>query len=68
MQMRYTADILQPKVSWAYRAMYPTSEQLADHSRLNLPNYGAPYFPEPLLKDQSSPINWGWFFNTIEIR
>lgn len=52
---------------WAYRAMYPTPEQLALISQeLHLPNYGAPYFPNAVISDPELANQLRLVFNTLE--
>ena len=52
---------------WAYRAMYPLPEQLAQISKeLHLPDYGAPYFPEAVVSDPELANQLRLVFNTLE--
>ena len=52
---------------WAYRAMYPVPEQLAKISKdLNLPSYGAPYFPNAVVEDPELANQIRLVFNTID--
>ena len=52
---------------WQYRAMYPLPEQLENITReLNLPNYGAPYFPEPVVYDPELANQLRLVFNTLD--
>ena len=52
---------------WQYRAMYPLPEQLEHITRgLNLPNYGAPYFPEPVVYDPELANQLRLVFNTLD--
>lgn len=52
---------------WAYRAMYPLPEQLANITQeLNLPNYGAPYFPSAVVEDPELANQLRLVFNTLE--
>uniref|UniRef100_UPI0018F21ADF AraC family ligand binding domain-containing protein n=1 Tax=Vibrio harveyi TaxID=669 RepID=UPI0018F21ADF len=52
---------------WAYRAMYPLPQQLEQLTQdLNLPNYGAPYFPSAVVSDPDLANQIRLVFNTIE--
>jgi AraC-like DNA-binding protein len=52
---------------WAYRAMYPLPEQLAKITQeLNLPNYGAPYFPRAVVEDPELANQLRLVFNAID--
>jgi AraC-like DNA-binding protein len=52
---------------WAYRAMYPLPEQLAKITQeLNLPSYGAPYFPNAVVEDPELANQLRLVFNTLE--
>lgn len=52
---------------WAYRAMYPLPEQLEKITQdLNLPNYGAPYFPNAVVEDPELANQLRLVFNTLE--
>jgi AraC-like DNA-binding protein len=52
---------------WAYRAMYPLPEQLAQVTKdLNLPNYGAPYFTQPVVVDPELANQIRLVFNSLE--
>ncbi|WED23561.1 AraC family transcriptional regulator [Vibrio sp. JC009] len=52
---------------WSYRAMYPLPEQLEQITKdLNLPKYGAPYFPEAVVADPELGNQLRLVFNTLE--
>lgn len=53
---------------WAYRAMYPLPEHFVQLSRdLGMPEYGAPYFPEPVVKDDVLAAHLKQVFDVLEV-
>ena len=52
---------------WAYRAMYPLPEQLAKITQeLQLPHYGAPYFPHAVVEDPELASQLRLVFHCID--
>ncbi|WCE32229.1 AraC family transcriptional regulator [Vibrio sp. SCSIO 43137] len=52
---------------WQYKAMYPLPEQFEGITReLNLPNYGAPYFSQPVVNDPELANQLRLVFDTLE--
>jgi len=52
---------------WQYKAMYPLPEQFEEITReLNLPNYGAPYFSQPVVNDPELANQLRLVFDTLE--
>lgn len=52
---------------WQYKAMYPLPEQFENiTNELGLPNYGAPYFMQPVVNDPELAGQLRLVFNTLE--
>lgn len=52
---------------WAYRAMYPLPNQLAQITKdLYLPKYGSPYFPNAVVSDPELANQLRLVFNSLE--
>lgn len=52
---------------WQYKAMYPLPEQFENiTNELGLPNYGAPYFMQPVINDPELAGQLRLVFNTLE--